>query len=97
MNNEVVHELSEPDPDSTGVPIFHQAELELFGVSVPLFQKGTGTRDVACMFPSASLSCGYGSFAGKLVHSDPYEWSFSCSAEEQDEFWSTGGRLIATW
>lgn len=97
MNNEVVHELSEPDPGTTGLPLRRGADLAILGLSVPIFQKGTGLRDVGCMFPEVSLNCGYGSFTGKLVHANPSEWSFSCSSNEQDEFWSTGGRLIATW
>ena len=97
MNNEVVHELSEQNPDSAGLPLFKEPDLQLLFVTVPRFQRGTGYKGVPCMFPTTSLSCGYSAFTGKLVHANPYEWSFSCSSDDQGEFWSTGGRLLANW
>ena len=97
MSNEQVDPQSEQNPDVTGLPMAHASDLEISGLGVPLFQKGTGLRGVACMFPSLGLSCGYTSFVGKLVHDNPYEWSFSCSSDSQGKFWSTGGRLLASW
>jgi hypothetical protein len=94
---ETVSPLSEPNPGTIGLPMLRDADMEIFGLGMPGFQKGFGNHQVMCLFPSVALRCGYTSFIGKLVHANPYEWSFSCSAAEQDEFWSTGGRLLATW
>jgi hypothetical protein len=97
MNNEVVHELSEPNPDAIGLPIRRGADLEIFGLSLPGWQDGTGDHEVMCLFPRLDLSCGTTAFTGRLVHDNPSEWSFSCSSNAGDEFTSVGGRLIATW
>lgn len=96
MNNQVLSPMSEPNPDTTGLVLLHDADL-LLKLSIPGFQKGTGIGGVTCDFPRTDLGCGYSPFMGKLVHDNPYEWSFACSSQDGGGFWSTEGRLIATW
>ena len=82
MNNEVIHALSEPNPDTTALPIWRGGDLEIFGLGFPATQRGTGLGGVACMFAGPGLTCGYAPAVGRLVHDNPYEWSFSCSSDQ---------------
>ena len=96
LSNEVVSRLSDPSPGALGLPIRRGGDLELSGLAIPGFQRGTGDHGVMCLFPALSLTCGPVAFTGKLIHANPAEWTFSCSSGEQGEFWSTDGRLLAT-
>jgi hypothetical protein len=96
LDNEVLHTLSDQHPDTVGMPMLRGADLEL-SITIPSFQDGTGYKGVLCLFPRTSLTCGFSSAVGKLVHDNPREWSFACSSDEGGGFWSVGGRMIATW
>ncbi|HYO41729.1 MAG TPA: hypothetical protein VES19_00900 [Candidatus Limnocylindrales bacterium] len=96
MSNEQVDRQSQQNPDAIGLPTTRDGDLEI-NLALPLFKRGTGRYGLDCMFPSVSLACGYTPIRGRLVHANPYEWSFSCSSEEQGGFWSAGGRLLANW
>ena len=93
MDNEVVAQGSEPDPETTGLPMDRGADLELFGLGMPGFERGTGARNGLCLFPHLGVGCGQ-ALIGKLLHANPSEWSFSCASENGGGFDSVGGRLI---
>ena len=82
-------------PWTVGLPLPRGADLEIRGLSLPRFERGTGLRGVACMFPTLPATCGL-ALSGKLLHANPSEWSFSCSSESNGDFWSVGGRLIGS-